>query len=236
MNDDGLKVCTLSRWTGAGGRCRWCDAELAGRRQRWCSDACAQAMIEQHWWGDARKAALARDGRRCVRCGRGELDLTLPPHARGVEVHHRDEHAHGRHSASSCCHHVDGLETVCKPCHWAEHRERPVPQRPRTRTRAFTAKRITNPRAVSIPVWAGEVLAALKRAGDSARSREVAAALGDRPTTAAAQTVSHRLTRLQRHGLVEGLPEYGMRWTLTEAGEAHLAALTPFEHTPGGGR
>lgn len=81
-------------------------------------------MVRNHWWTAARVAARKRDGDRCVRCGSdGETrhGRPLPRRLRGLQVHHRDERARGRHAQSSCAHHVDGLETLCKPDHLDEH-------------------------------------------------------------------------------------------------------------------
>jgi 5-methylcytosine-specific restriction endonuclease McrA len=57
-------------------------------RRRWCSDACGLAAYrvfnDQHDWNAARRAAIQRDGGKCVRCGadgrppQAELDACGP--------------------------------------------------------------------------------------------------------------------------------------------------------------
>lgn len=48
--------------------CLRCGGSLEPRRVRWCSDECAAEWNINHVWGEARKAAIKRDG-KCVRCG-----------------------------------------------------------------------------------------------------------------------------------------------------------------------
>jgi 5-methylcytosine-specific restriction endonuclease McrA len=197
--------CPLVQWNGEKGHCNWCDKELTGRQQRWCSPECTSAYGRNHWWGDARKAALERDGYTCVRCGfvgwvdvpwsvlevrwtddeidqrganlrdwavaLGLLDLTgferlgwyeqdrvlkmayerLPESIHGLvrieglmhmgrkapmsvrqqdswRRRHQLEVNHivpceGKHSITGCWHHLDGLETLCRPCHLVAGRE-----------------------------------------------------------------------------------------------------------------
>jgi hypothetical protein len=129
MSDELLLACSLSKWQGGPKCCRWCDKPLTGRQQRWCSGACAGHASANHWFTSARHRALKRDGRQCVRCGAPEATLGGGLwRSNRLEVHHRDEKADGRHGQCSCAHHVDGLETLCRPCHLAEHRSRPEPQ------------------------------------------------------------------------------------------------------------
>lgn len=72
--------CPLVLWRGEKGRCNWCDKELTGRQQRWCSSLCSDAYGRNHWWGYASKAAKERDGWRCTRCGHAptEFDEAKP--------------------------------------------------------------------------------------------------------------------------------------------------------------
>lgn len=112
MNDEALRACSASTWAGDSKHCRWCDAELTGRRSRWCSDECANNFGRNHWWGFARNAALRRDNRKCVRC-----DET-----RGLQVHHKKPIL-GRHGVTGCHHHLDGLITLCHVHHLAAHAE-----------------------------------------------------------------------------------------------------------------
>lgn len=95
------------------GCCDWCGTVLPPRRRRWCSDACSKAIGREHYWATARKAALHRDKSACVRCG----DRPLHP-----EVNHITPIL-GRHAEWGCHHHIDGLETLCHPCHVATTNE-----------------------------------------------------------------------------------------------------------------
>jgi len=106
---DRLKGCSLPVWTGLTARCRWCDAELTGRRTVWCSDACSMQYATNHYWSLAKPAALKRDGKRCIQCARGWPDVTL-------EVNHIIPIL-GKHSQSGCWHHVEDLETLCREHH-----------------------------------------------------------------------------------------------------------------------
>lgn len=68
--EDELKRCPLAvgPFPPDARRCDWCGEGLAGRRRRWCSDACSSAYSVNHAWTSARAAALRRD-RVCQRCG-----------------------------------------------------------------------------------------------------------------------------------------------------------------------
>jgi ParB/RepB/Spo0J family partition protein len=116
MTLDTLSIgCSLVQWKGEKGRCNWCDKELTGRQTRWCSRDCTEAYSVNHWWSYASRAAKDRDGHRCKKCGRGPA-----PTAR-LEVHHVVA-AEGKHSTASCIHHLENLETLCRPCHLEEER------------------------------------------------------------------------------------------------------------------
>jgi hypothetical protein len=126
-------------------RCDWCAAPLAGRARRWCSSDCSNAYGRNHWWTLARDAALARDGCRCCRCGRGYGTAVLlavlielaggdswavrftadaPPawhrwtSGVALEVNHI-EPRRGAGYGSGCHHHLSNLETLCHDCHVA---------------------------------------------------------------------------------------------------------------------
>lgn len=135
-------ACRTSRWRGAAERCRWCDAPVAPGFA-WCGNRCEDEYRANHWWDHARRAALARDGHRCVRCGLGpgaeaaaralaRVLLRLGPFdaarlwateawrdldlACQVEVNHVVPRV-GAGYGSGCHHHLDGLETLCHRCH-----------------------------------------------------------------------------------------------------------------------
>lgn len=79
-------TCPLIQWRGekAQKTCHYCGGPLKGRQQRWCSEACTWAVLNNHHWGYARPAALKRDNHTCQDCGihRDELPRTLrkPPY------------------------------------------------------------------------------------------------------------------------------------------------------------
>jgi 5-methylcytosine-specific restriction endonuclease McrA len=109
---------------GTAGRCDLasCGKPLLGRRRRWCSDACAtirfRAIYQNHEWGQAREAALKRDGYRCRHCSwapnRGRRTRFLE-----LEVNHIRPLAEVgvKHAMAGCHHHLDNLETLCHDCH-----------------------------------------------------------------------------------------------------------------------
>jgi hypothetical protein len=103
--------CALAFGDNDEKRCVWCGNALTGRQQRWCSKDCADEFGRNHWWGWVRKAALARDGEACVRCG---ADWRA-----GLEVNHVVPIL-GKHGASGCHHHLAGVETLCHECHLDE--------------------------------------------------------------------------------------------------------------------
>lgn len=127
-SDRALLACSASAWAGDPTRCRWCDGELTGRRTRWCSNECANAFGRNHWWSAASAAAKRRDSHRCVECGSGPGAIDTGEWASvrrkpvRLEVHHRVP-VLGRHDKSGCHHHLDGLVTLCAPCHLDAHRE-----------------------------------------------------------------------------------------------------------------
>lgn len=136
----GLGDCRLAFGDNPDRRCAWCGTPLAGRRRRWCRDECELDFRRNHDWGSDRNAALGRDGHRCRRCGASwaeveawrafVLAVTAPtPDDRRealdiawrwrLEVNHV-EPIRGRHGTFGCHHHLDGLETLCRPCHLDE--------------------------------------------------------------------------------------------------------------------
>ena len=137
-------VCSLTRWNGDIGRCRWCDDE-ARPGSAWCGTLCEDGYRANHWWDLARAAALARDAHRCVICGAGPERATVaklllralipmgPVEAAllwrsetwsalkrscSLEVNHRSPRV-GRGYQSGCHHHLDGLDSLCHRCHVA---------------------------------------------------------------------------------------------------------------------
>ncbi len=91
------------------GECPWCGRSLPAGRRRWCSDSCRADFVDNHFWGHARKRALQRDRKACQHCGARTAKL---------EVNHI-EPRRGRGYRAGCHHHVDLLETLCRPCHVA---------------------------------------------------------------------------------------------------------------------
>jgi len=152
VTDDVLAVCELRRapWPTPDRCCVWCGNDLPKRSRRWCSQECSDEFTRQHNWTWARAAAIRRDGGACVRCGHdghvpaerfwhlllvlrgGEIDhparyraFRLISRERPrwqLEVNHRTP-VLGRHGTFGCHHHLDGLETLCHPCHLRETAE-----------------------------------------------------------------------------------------------------------------
>lgn len=118
MDDAALLACSASGWKGDPKHCRWCDAELTGRRKRWCSDECSNWFGRNHFWTWARNAAARRDKYLCCwRDGCGK---------RYAEVHHLTPIL-GRHALGGCHHHIDGLVSLCHEHHLRAHAELRLP-------------------------------------------------------------------------------------------------------------
>lgn len=115
-----LDGCSLVKWDGDPGNCRWCNEPLKRNKdgslhktRRYCKPGCSDAYGRNHFWTTARYYALERDGGRCVRC----------ESTRSLEVHHKTQ-VFGRHGEAGCHHHLDGLETLCWDCHRAVEHQR----------------------------------------------------------------------------------------------------------------
>lgn len=109
-----LGECELAFGDNPDRLCAWCGTALEGRRRRWCSDNCSNAWANNHAWTSARETARRRDGRRCVR-------PDCPTPQQSIEVNHKVP-CLGKHGQNSCVHHLDGLETLCRPHHLEETR------------------------------------------------------------------------------------------------------------------
>lgn len=97
------------------GTCDMCGTALPvtkstgkpAKGRRWCSKVCSNAMLREHYWAWARKAALRRDKNTCQSCGSTWSKL---------EVNHEVPLV-GRGYSMGCCHHQSNLTTQCKSCH-----------------------------------------------------------------------------------------------------------------------
>lgn len=103
--------CDLAYGDNGECRCAWCGDALPQGRTRWCSGKCADAFASNHYWKLARRAAVKRDHRRCVKCASRVL----------IEVNHKVP-VLGRHAEGGCRHHLEGLQTLCHQCHVEETR------------------------------------------------------------------------------------------------------------------
>ena len=102
------------------GNCNWCGTRLPRNKdlsikanRRWCGSKCRMVWEKNHVWKIARERALYRDKRCCVKCGATD---TAWDGKTKLEVNHIIPLV-GRGYSSSCFHHLDNLETVCKGCH-----------------------------------------------------------------------------------------------------------------------
>jgi hypothetical protein len=141
-------ACVLSGYAGAAYTCQWCGKILRGRQLSWCSKACFETYWTNHEFSSGRLACLERDRWCCVRCGAAMFGEPLERRMRDtwggvstgtaewwdiedrsfraepvlvLEVNHRVP-VRGRDRSMSCAHHVDNLETLCRPCHNVETR------------------------------------------------------------------------------------------------------------------
>lgn len=93
------------------GNCDMCGKPLPvtkstgkpAKGRRWCSKKCSNAMLEQHFWTWARKAALKRDKHTCQSCGSTWNK---------IEVNHQVPLV-GKGYGMSCSHHADNLLCLC---------------------------------------------------------------------------------------------------------------------------
>ena len=111
-------TCTMLRFTDQEGCCDLCGRTLRGRQRRWCSKSCENVFWRNHYWAWARRAAMRRDRRRCVRCGVGsslEVNHIVPRNGRGMNA--------------GCIHHLVNLETLCHAHHLVETRRQAVERR-----------------------------------------------------------------------------------------------------------
>lgn len=106
ITDKLMKECVLSAYTGKRTQCRWCNTPLTGRQRRWCSPACADSAAAQHWFSWSRLYVRDIRDKHCLKCG----------NKNNLEVNHIKP-ANGTHHQSTCLHHTDNLETLCKECH-----------------------------------------------------------------------------------------------------------------------
>lgn len=104
--------------TGLPGTCGACGEPLVGRTHWFCptprgeqyGECCRARYARNHFWREARPAALKRDGLTCRRCG-------WIGTAHGIlEVHHV-EPRNGRGYRNGCHHHQDNLVSLCHSCH-----------------------------------------------------------------------------------------------------------------------
>lgn len=109
MIDAVLIACEMTPWTGDAGRCLGCNAELTGRRTRWCSLDCSNDTLANHMWTMARFRSMKRTDHRCEQCG-----------AQPVQVHHVVP-CLGAHGEYSCKHHQTNLTPLCHEHHLEAH-------------------------------------------------------------------------------------------------------------------
>ena len=108
--------------------CHGCGGPIPRGRRVWCSNECQNHVIKNHVWGEARSAALKRDGYKCVVCSATKSRLRSylgklygPDHPKAwkegpLEVNHIQP-VNGRRRSVDCQNHQDNLETLCHDCH-----------------------------------------------------------------------------------------------------------------------
>lgn len=122
---------------GASGRalCRWCGAEVAGRRRTFCSDGCVHEWRLRSSVSYLRECVLARDHGVCAACGtdtvrlrRGVMRLPFAARMKRVrELIAAGMVVRGRKSWWEADHilpvaeggdsSLDNIRTLCLPCH-----------------------------------------------------------------------------------------------------------------------
>lgn len=137
----GFGDCSLAFGENDEKLCAWDGRKLTGTKRRWCRKRCREAFEANHWWNIARQVTLARDGWACVRClangdtvrlhkpdsdeydprkqgdyMRARVAFETERKARHLEVNHI-EPRFGAGYGAGCHHHIEGLETLCRPHH-----------------------------------------------------------------------------------------------------------------------
>ena len=99
------------------GTCGACGKALEGRNLWFCKtppgeqygESCRARYARNHFWQEARNAAVRRDSSKCRRCGSPGTRHTL-------EVNHI-EPRNGQGYGIGCHNHLDNLETLCHADH-----------------------------------------------------------------------------------------------------------------------
>ena len=113
------------------GTCGACGKPLMGRNLWFCptpygkadspGESCRATYAVNHFWGEARAAALRRAAGRCTCCGTvcsSKRDGYGRTRYQGMEVNHIIPR-NGRGYGSGCHNHQENLEALCHACHLA---------------------------------------------------------------------------------------------------------------------
>jgi 5-methylcytosine-specific restriction endonuclease McrA len=116
-----LEVCICGRPLPLGKRGRVSPNRL------WCSNECVRAILDNHSWTDASRAAIRANasnarGPHCQRCRRRRLAIAIATEAGEDRCDGRLEVNHivplyGNRPSWGCVHHQDGLQVLCHGCH-----------------------------------------------------------------------------------------------------------------------
>jgi 5-methylcytosine-specific restriction endonuclease McrA len=118
-------TCSLLRYADTPDVCAACGTILTDGQLRWCSADCRRFYDRNHYWPNARAAALQRDEFSCIKCHfTGDDDYVLYTRARllkghednWLEVNHIAPRV-GQGYGMGCHNHQSNLETLCHACH-----------------------------------------------------------------------------------------------------------------------
>lgn len=162
-----MYCCRTPGWKPYCGECGYCGKALvntgyACRAKKSVQPPHLQEYNRNHYWGQARYAALRRDDNKCVKCGYQEQyrcpecggslyggrwcrGCRREPGRGPLEVNHIIPR-NGNKDDNSCFHHLDNLETLCHDCHVKETR---VQRRHRKAVKLWELRRLRREKRIT---------------------------------------------------------------------------------------